>query len=59
MSAWGAEGMMERYPMALADEALDVAFQAGALKRCPKQPQIIVRMNDRSAKRKAYKLWRG
>ena len=56
MSASGAEGKMERYPMALADEALDVAFQAGALKRCSKQPHVIVRMNDRSAKRKAYKL---
>jgi hypothetical protein len=53
MSASGAEGKMERYPMALADEALDVAFQAGALKRCSKQPHVIVRMNDRSAKRKA------
>ncbi len=47
---------MERYPMALADEALDIAFQAGALTRCPKHPHVIVRTHNRSAKRKAYKL---
>jgi hypothetical protein len=58
MSAWGAEGMMERYPMAFADEALDVAFQFGALKHCPKQPHVIVRMIA-APSGKRTSLWRG
>ncbi len=32
---------MERYPMALSDEALDVAFKAGALKRVPSTPMLL------------------
>ena len=46
---------MELYPMALADEALDVAFHVGALKQCVKEQHVAVRTTDPDVKRKAYK----
>lgn len=47
---------MERYPMALADAALDVAFHVGALKLCTKERHVAVRTADPEIKRKAYKV---
>jgi len=47
---------MDRYPIALADEALELAFQSGALKLCCKKQHVIVRTNDPLAKRRAFKL---
>ena len=47
---------MDRYPIALADEALAAALQAGALRPCCKRQHIIVRTNDRLARRRAIKL---
>ena len=46
---------MGLYPMALADEALDVAFHVGALKQCFKERHVAVRTADPEIKRKAYK----
>ena len=47
---------MERYSMALADKALDVAFYVGALKLCFKEQHVAVRTIDPDVKRKAYKV---
>ena len=49
---------MDRYPMALADEALDVAFHVGALKQCVKEKHLAVRTTDPVVKRRAYKAGR-
>jgi hypothetical protein len=45
-----------KYGMATADEALDAAFQAGALFYCPKHHYNIIRSNDPALKQRAYAI---
>jgi hypothetical protein len=45
---------MRPYTMETADEALEAAFEAGALTLCPKHPYNLIRTSEPALTRKAY-----
>jgi hypothetical protein len=47
---------MRSYSMATADEALEAAFEAGAITLCPKHQYNMIRTSDPALTRKAYEV---